>query len=58
MKQIKDFIMENSVGEGYLSDWYISSVDDTEPPVWTDAHIAEVYNDFYLIPREVVENLD
>ena len=57
MKQIKDFIMENSVGEGYLSDWYISSVDDAEPPVWTDAHIAEVYNDFYLIPREVVEKL-
>ena len=54
---IIDFIEENSVSEGYLSDWYISSVDDRNNPVWTDAHIAEMYGDFYLVPKEVVEKL-
>lgn len=39
------------VDEGYLIDWYISSVDDSEP-VWTEAHIEELMNDFYLIPKE------
>lgn len=41
---------EAAVDAGYLSDWYISSVDD-EPPVWTDAHIDELCNDFYIIPK-------
>lgn len=40
------------VDETYLIDWYISSVDDSEP-VWTEAHIEELMNDFYLIPKEV-----
>ena len=57
MDDIKKYIQENAVDEGYLSDWYQSSIDNTEPPVWTDEHISEVYNDFYMIPREVVENL-
>jgi len=53
---IKQFILEESVTEGYLSDWYQNLVTN-DPPIWTDAHISEVYNDFYLIPREVVDNL-
>lgn len=40
------------VDEGYLIDWYISSVDNSEP-VWTEAHIEELMNDFYLIPKGV-----
>ena len=56
MDNVKKFIQENSVDEGYLQDWYQHSVTD-DPPVWTDGHISEVYNDFYMIPREVVENL-
>ena len=51
------FIEENSVGEGFLSDWYQASVLDTDPPVWTDEHISEVCGDFYLIPKETVDNL-
>lgn len=42
---------EEAVDAGYLSDWYISSVDD-EPPVWTDAHIDELLNDFIVIPKD------
>lgn len=42
---------EEAVDAGYLSDWYISSVGD-EPPVWTDAHIEELLNDFIVIPKD------
>lgn len=41
------------VDEGYLSDWYISSVSDEDEPVWTEEHIKELYNDFIVIPRKV-----
>jgi hypothetical protein len=43
---------EAAVDAGYLSDWYISSVGD-EPPVWTDAHIDELLNDFIVIPKDI-----
>lgn len=36
-----------------LTDWYISSV-DSNPPVWTDEHIAELLNDFYVIPKDTL----
>ena len=42
---------QSAVDAGYLSDWYISSVGD-EPPVWTDAHIDELLNDFIVIPKD------
>lgn len=40
-----------AVDAGYLSDWYIASVGD-ESPVWTDAHIDELLNDFIVIPKD------
>ena len=45
------WIEENSVSEGYLSDWYISSVDNAETPIWTDEHIEELCHDFWLVPK-------
>ncbi|MFR7722167.1 MAG: hypothetical protein ACLU2K_01675 [Clostridia bacterium] len=36
---------------GTLTDWYISSVSD-DSPVWTDEHIEELFNDFYVIPKD------
>ena len=42
---------EEAVDDGYLSDWYIASVGD-ESPVWTDAHIDELLNDFIVIPKD------
>lgn len=42
---------EAAVDAGYLSDWYIASVGD-ESPVWTDAHIDELLNDFIVIPKD------
>lgn len=54
-EKVKEFIKENAVGEGYLQDWYQNSVLETDTPVWTDEHIAEVFGDFYLIPREVID---
>lgn len=40
------------VSRGYLTDWYQQSIDETEPPIWTDKHLDELYNDFYLIPKK------
>ena len=51
----KEFIKENFVSEGFLQDWYQNSVLETDTPVWTDEHIAEMVGDFYLIPREVID---
>lgn len=45
---------ENAVDKGHLYDWYIHSVSD-DAPVWTEAHIAELFNDFILIPRTEAE---
>lgn len=39
-----------AVGIGYLYDWYIASVTDAEP-VWTEAHLEELCNDFIIIPK-------
>lgn len=41
-----------AVGEGYLQDWYISSVSEDDEPVWTEAHIEELANDFIVIPKD------
>lgn len=46
----------NAVSKGYLQNWYQDSVDETKSPVWTDKHLEELYNDFYLIPKEEEEN--
>lgn len=42
---------DTAYNAGTLSDWYISSVDDSDP-IWTDAHIDELVNDFYVIPKD------
>ena len=42
---------EKQVDQGFLEDWYISSVMDTDEPVWTEEHIRELTGDFILIPR-------
>lgn len=55
---IKEFIKNNSVDEGFLQDWYQSSVIETDTPVWTDEHIAEVSGDFYMIPKEAIDKLN
>lgn len=57
MPDIAKFVKDNSVSEGFLQDWYQHSVTD-DPPVWTDEHIAEVCGDFYLIPKETIEELE
>ena len=38
--------------EGALQDWYMNSIDDTIPPIWTEEHISELRNDFFVIPKE------
>lgn len=43
---------DTAVGEGYLQDWYIESVVGGAEPVWTEAHIEELANDFIVIPKD------
>lgn len=40
------------VDEDYLQCWYMDSVMPHDEPVWTDKHIEELVQDFYLIVRE------
>lgn len=54
---VKKFIDDHAIDTGYLYDWYQQSIDTTIPPVWTDEHIEEVSNDFYLIPKEIIDTL-
>lgn len=44
--------LDNSWGESILQDWYIYSVNPDDEPQWTEAHIEELCNDFYVIPKE------
>lgn len=45
-----EVVQNEAVDYGYLADWYIRSVTN-DPPVWTEEHIDELFNDFYLIPK-------
>lgn len=47
--------LDNSWGEGILQDWYIYSVNPDDEPQWTEAHIEELCNDFYVIPKETTK---
>jgi hypothetical protein len=40
------------VDMSYLQNWYQDSVDETKEPIWTDKHLEELFNDFYLIPKK------
>lgn len=52
--KMADFLdINNAWGEGTLQDWYMNSIDNTIPPIWTEEHISELCNDFYVIPREI-----
>lgn len=62
LKKVADFMLEGTekyvpleekMDEGTLQDWYISSVSSEDEPVWTEAHIEELLNDYYVIPKEV-----
>jgi hypothetical protein len=47
----KKQLLSNAYSESTLIDWYISSIDETLPPIWTEEHIAELCRDFYVIPK-------
>lgn len=44
--------LEEAMDESTLYDWYVTSVKQTDTPVWTGKHIEELLNDFYVIPKE------
>lgn len=48
----KQKVKDNAVDVGYLSDWYISSVSDEE---WNESQVEELANDFYCIPKEIID---
>ena len=51
----KEFYKRKCCRGRFLQDWHQSSVLETDTPVWTDEHIAEMVGDFYSIPKEVVD---
>lgn len=42
----------NAIDFDYLQNWYQDSIDETKQPIWTDKHLEELFNDFYLIPKK------
>lgn len=42
----------DTVDMSYLQNWYQDSIDETKEPIWTDKHLEELFNDFYLIPKK------
>lgn len=50
--------LEKAMDESTLCDWYITSVSPKDEPVWTDRHIEELLNDFYIIPKEAEAALE
>lgn len=42
----------DTIDMNYLQSWYQSSIDETKEPIWTDKHLEELFNDFYLIPKK------
>lgn len=49
-KELENLPSAKVVDSGYLCDWFINSVGDEEP-VWTEEHIDELINDFYIVPK-------
>lgn len=47
--------LEKAMDESTLYDWYATSVVQTDTPVWTEEHIEELLNDFYVIPKDKEE---
>lgn len=44
----------NAIDFAYLQNWYQDSIDEEKEPIWTDKHLEELFNDFYLIPKDAV----
>lgn len=53
MTDFQKYLERESYDEATLVDWYISSVNAQDTPVWTIEHIEELVQDFYIIPRNV-----
>lgn len=52
--QLRNSIRKQAYDDGTLTDWYISSVDETQKPKWTTKMIGAIIDVFYLIPRDEV----
>ena len=48
---VKTYGNRTPVDKSYLYDWYIHSVSEDDPPVWTEEHIDELMKDFECYPK-------
>lgn len=56
LEKHRKFLDENSHSVGDLMQWYIESVFPPDaPPVWTEEHLEELVQDFWLIGRPMAE---
>lgn len=46
------WLKDQAWGRVMLEDWYINSIANDTPPVWTQEHIDVLCKDFYLIKKE------
>lgn len=49
---VADFPSLEPYDMNILQDWYQNSIDSSEPPIWTDEHLEELIQDFYLLPTD------
>lgn len=49
------FLEKESHDAGDLEEWYIASVVETDPPVWTREHLEELVQDYWLIAKPMAE---
>lgn len=55
VKMAQQEILNKAYTQSDIESWYLSSIDHTQKPVWTEEHIDELMNDFILIPKDSTE---
>ena len=53
LKAFDKVVRGYAVDIGLLTDWYVNSVSKSDEPVWTEKHLEELLDDFYLIPKDI-----
>lgn len=51
MKWKEQQIKKKFVKRRVLENWYQDSINEEIEPIWTDKHLDELFNDFYLLPK-------
>lgn len=52
--ELKQFTLgyNDIMSKDELTNWFIDSVSTNEEPIWTEKHINELVDNFYVIPKD------